>query len=89
LKKKDFVSEVVARTGLKRGDARKAVEASFALLGESLLESRSLSLPPFAKIKPMRQKEGGEASILTVKMRIKGSSDEPAETPLADPEDTR
>ena len=56
LKKKEFFDRVVDRSGVRKGEAKTAIEAALAVLGEALANGEELNLPPLGKIKVARQK---------------------------------
>jgi hypothetical protein len=56
LKKKDFLERVVERSGLRRSDAKTAMDATLALLGEALAAGEEVNLPPFGKARMTREK---------------------------------
>ena len=56
LKKKEFFERVVDRSGVRKGEAKTAIEAALAVLGEALANGEELNLPPLGKIKVARQK---------------------------------
>jgi DNA-binding protein HU-alpha len=95
LKKKDFVDRVTERSGVKKKDAKPAIEAALALLGEALIAGEELNLPPLGKIKVNRAKDVSGGIMLMVKLRIpnepgvSSATDDNADdsAPLADKDD--
>jgi len=75
LKKKELVDMVVARSGIKKRDAKPAVEAALAVMGEALSEGRELNIIPFGKLKVTRMKKGGNGQIISA--RVRQPEDEP------------
>lgn len=70
IKKGDFIDQVVARSGLKRGDVKTALEAGFAELAEALMRGDDVNFPPMGKIKVMKDRPLSEgAHALTLKLR--------------------
>ncbi|MEY1555748.1 HU family DNA-binding protein [Yoonia sp. R2331] len=70
LKKPAFLDNAVARSGVKRRDAKPAIEAALNELREALLRGDELNLPPLGKIKVMKSKAlSGGAEALTLKIR--------------------
>ena len=69
VKKKDFVEQVVLRSGAKKPVVRDLTEAVLATLGEALARGETLVLPPLGKISVARAvgKAGGE--VLHLKLR--------------------
>lgn len=84
LKKRDLINAVVARSGVKKRDAKPAVEAALAILGETLAERRPLNLPPFGKAKVTRIKEIGEGRMIVTRLRQKDHQKQPPKDPLAE-----
>lgn len=69
LKKKELIDMVVARSGVKKRDAKPAIEAALAILGETLSEGRALNLPGFGKLKVTRMKKGDNGQIINARVR--------------------
>ncbi|SER97896.1 DNA-binding protein HU-alpha [Tranquillimonas rosea] len=69
LKKKDLIDRVVAASGVKKRDAKPAVEATLAVLGEALSEGRDLNLPPLGKTKINNVKDKANARVLNLRLR--------------------
>ncbi|WP_417719014.1 HU family DNA-binding protein [Salipiger sp.] len=80
LDKRELIAKVVERSGVKRRDAKPAVEAMLAILGETLAEGRELKLPPFGRLKVNRIKQMGDKRVIITKLR-QGTA--PAERPAA------
>ena len=87
LRKKDFILQVAERSGLKKPDARRAIDAFLDVFTETLKEGRTLALMPRAKIKPVRQTDAGNATVVTAKVRIKDVTKISDDGPLAQSED--
>ncbi|WP_299783511.1 HU family DNA-binding protein [uncultured Roseobacter sp.] len=69
LRKKELVEKVVARTGVKKRDAKPVVEALLAELGETLAEGRSLVLPPLGRVRINREKKLSNGRVIVAKIR--------------------
>ncbi len=69
MKNKELIDAVVERSGIKRRDAKPAVEAALAVIGEALAEGRDLSLPGFGKVKVKRIKSHPKHRILETRIR--------------------
>lgn len=69
IKKKDLIDLVVERSGLKKKDAKPAVEAVIDILGELMAEGRDLNLPPLGKVKHQRTRDTANARIIMLKVR--------------------
>ncbi len=86
LRKKELVDLVVERSGVKKRDAKPAIETALSILGEALADGQSLNLPPMGKIKVQRCKDVDGAEVLSLRMRRKTqTSEKTEETPLAEP----
>lgn len=86
LKKRELLRAVAERSGLRRRDAKQAVEAMLEVLGETLAEGREINLQPMGKLILKRSTERGPNRISILKLRQRTKSDEiPATEPLADP----
>lgn len=73
MRKKELIDLVAAKSGLKRGVAKQALEASLAVLGEVLSEGRSISAPPLGKIKVVRQKETPNGKMAVIRLKFKSA----------------
>ena len=83
LKKKELIELVVARTELKRPQARAAVEAALEILGASVAKGEALNLEPFGKLKVAKEKDIGQARVFTCRVRQRKAGKAPA-APLAE-----
>ncbi len=83
LRKKELIDLVVERSGAKRKDAKPAVEAALAVLGEALAEGRALNLRPFGKLRISRHEEKANGSVIVCRIRQPKST---AETALDEPD---
>lgn len=69
-KKGEALDAIVARTDVKRSDAKAAIEAFLAELATQLQAGREMQLPPLGKIKPVKSKVVGQgATVHTIKIR--------------------
>ena len=71
LRKGDFIEAVVARCGVKKRDAKPAIEAAMAILGETLQGGRGINMPELGKIKVQNSKTVGDVSVINLRMRRK------------------
>ncbi|PTQ68963.1 DNA-binding protein [Celeribacter persicus] len=69
MKKKEFIDRVAEASGVKRGEARKAVEAALKELGDALQRGEELNLPPLGKMTVKRQQDGGGAYVIVARLR--------------------
>lgn len=69
MKKKDFIDRVAEASGVKRGEAKKAVEATLKELGDALQRGEELNLPPLGKVTVKRQQDAGGAHVIVAKLR--------------------
>ncbi len=93
LKKPEFIDRAVARTEVKKRDAKPAIEAALAVLAEALENGEELNLPPMGKMRVVKTKDIGEgAVVMTLKLRTmkdgagQGAGNSPA-TDHADDDD--
>ncbi|CUH80352.1 HU family DNA-binding protein [Tropicibacter naphthalenivorans] len=83
LKKRELIEMAVERSGVKKRDAKPAIEAVLAILGEALAEGRELNLQPLGKLKVTRMKKGDNGQIINARVR-QPQTDEISDTdPLA------
>ncbi|SHJ92245.1 DNA-binding protein HU-alpha [Shimia gijangensis] len=69
LKKKDLIDAVVEQSGIKKKFAKPVIEATLAVLGETLADGRGLNLRPFGKMKIQRSKDVSNGKVMTVRVR--------------------
>ena len=69
LSKKQLIEDVVARSGIKKKDAKPVIEAMLGVLGEAIAEGRDLNLQPFGKITLQKQNEKAQARVSVVRIR--------------------
>lgn len=83
LRKKELVDAVVARSGIKKKDAKPVVEAMLAELGEALAAGRELILPPLGRTKLNRERVLDDGRVMIVKIRQKNQPQIITHTPAA------
>ena len=71
LTKKEMVERMVAQSGMKKGDARRALEATMAAMAEALREGNDLSLAPLGKIKIARTKDTPNGKMVVLRVKLK------------------
>ena len=69
-KKNAALDAIVARTDVKRSDAKAAIEAFLEEMASQLAAGRDMQLPPLGKIKLVKSKPTGKgATVHTLKIR--------------------
>lgn len=69
LKKPELLERALARCEVKKRDAKPAIEAALAVLGEALAEGEELVLPPLGRIKVTRRIEKENADVFIARIR--------------------
>jgi nucleoid DNA-binding protein len=69
LKRKELVDLVVARSGIRKREAKPVVEAMLAVLGDSVAAGRQLDLQPFGKLRINRMVEKPNGRVTVCKLR--------------------
>lgn len=69
LRKKELIERVVARSGVKKKDAKPTIEAMLAVLGEALAAGEVLNLQPLGKVMVKRNIEKPNAKIMVCRVR--------------------
>ncbi|MCF6316628.1 MAG: HU family DNA-binding protein [Marinosulfonomonas sp.] len=69
LRKKELIERVVARSGIKKKDAKPTIEAMLAVLGEALASGEELNLQPLGKVMVKRVKEQPNAKVMVCRIR--------------------
>ena len=72
LKKPELIDRVVAISGLKKKDVKPVVEATLAVLGQSMTDGEQLNLQPFGKTRVAKQKTLPNGQAMTIKLRRYG-----------------
>lgn len=70
VKKKDFVERSALRSGVKKAEARAAIDAALAVLAEALDRGEDLVLPPLGRLKVARAKVGPKGKQLILKLSL-------------------
>ena len=69
MRKKELIDLAVARSGVKKKDAKPTVEAVLAILGEAIAEGRELNLQPFGKLRINRSEVKPNGRVIVCKLR--------------------
>lgn len=88
LRKKALLEKVTERAGIKRRDAKAAIEAALEVLGEAIADGQEINLPGFGKLKVTRSKTLSNGRVFTTRIRqplAKPESAEPAKPADNDP----
>lgn len=88
LSKKELIEKTVERAGVKKRDAKPAIEAALAILGEAVAEGRALNLPGFGKLKINRAEEKANGRVTVCKLRQpkpQPKAEDSTQEPLAEP----
>lgn len=83
LRKKELIDLAVERSGIKKRDAKPAIEAALAVLGEALAEGREMNLVPLGKLKVTRMKKAGNGQIINARVRQPEEDEISLDDPLA------
>ncbi|MEL6916043.1 MAG: HU family DNA-binding protein [Pseudomonadota bacterium] len=83
LKKKEFFERVTLASGLKKPQAKAAVEAALSVLGEALAAGDAINLEPLGKIKVQKEKDVGAATVYTCRVRRRKVAAKAPKDPLA------
>ena len=83
-KKSELLDQIVARTTLKKRDAKAAIDAALAIISETIARGDDLVLPPLGKIRVVKSKDlGSGAQAVTLKLRTAKDATENASSSLA------
>ncbi|MBO9464491.1 HU family DNA-binding protein [Tropicibacter sp. R15_0] len=80
MKKKELIDLAVERSGIKKRDAKPAIEAALAVLGEALAEGREINMRPMGKIKVSRMKKVVNGQVINARIRQPEAA-EPSDDP--------
>ena len=76
LRKKELIERVVARSGIKKKDAKPVIEAMLSVLGEALASGEDLNLQPLGKVMVKRVKELANAKVMVTRIRQRNAADD-------------
>jgi hypothetical protein len=75
LTKKELVERLVRDTDMKKGDARRALEAVLGVFREALAEGANISAAPLGKVKIARTKETATGQLVVCRVKLKPAMD--------------
>ncbi|WP_425098406.1 HU family DNA-binding protein [Tropicibacter sp. S64] len=82
LNKAELIDLVVERSGLRKRDAKPAVEATLAILGQALADGRALNLRGLGKARHVAVKERDNARVINLRLRQSKQVENSAQDPL-------
>lgn len=85
LRMRDILERVVDRSGMKKGEARTAIEATMAVIGEAIENGEDIDLPGFGKLKIQKEKETGKGKAYLLRL-IRNRASEGGKPGLAEGE---
>ena len=86
MRKKELIEAAVVRAGVKKRDAKPAIEAALSIIGETLTSGRGLNMPGLGKVKVQNSKFLEDVQVVNLRLRRKtGEAEETAEEGLAEP----
>ena len=71
LSKKDLIERMVATTEMKKGEARRALDAVLDVLGETLADGKNIAAAPLGKIKIARTKDTATGQLVVCRVKLK------------------
>ena len=69
LRKKELLDTVALKTGMKRSEVKKVVEATLTTMGLALQDSRDLNLQPFGTVKVNRERKLPDGKVVAARIR--------------------
>jgi DNA-binding protein HU-alpha len=84
MKKRELIDLVVDRAGVKKKDAKPAIEAALAILGETIASGRELNLQPLGKLRINRVEDKDNGRVIVCKLRQSNSTGPDEKEPLAE-----
>lgn len=82
--KKELIARMVQESGMKPGEARKALDATLSVLRSALREEGEISAAPLGKIRVTRKKATKNGDLVVCRIKLKDpkpASDAPDEAP--------
>lgn len=80
---REIIERIMDRSGMKKGEARAAVEAATAVIADAIERGEDLDLPDLGKLKLQRQNETPKAKVYHLRL-IRKSKPAPATQALAE-----
>jgi nucleoid DNA-binding protein len=93
IRKKDLYDHVVVSTGLRKREAREAIDSVLEFMHQCLSEGKEVQCPPLGKLRVIVQKAGTPDEKMTYKLNLRKSSspsensEEDAKEALAEAQD--
>lgn len=71
INKRELVERIVLESGMKKGDARRAVDAVLGAVAKAISEGKDIAAAPLGKLRVVRKKQtpNGELAVLRVKLK--------------------
>ncbi|SMO51327.1 HU family DNA-binding protein [Paracoccus laeviglucosivorans] len=69
LQKRQFLSRIAHRTGMRNAQIKDIVEATLAELGEAMAAGQTLALPPLGRARINRQRDVSGAEVIVLRLR--------------------
>lgn len=84
INKRELVERVSLQSGMKKGDARRAVDAVLGALNGVISEGKDLAAAPLGKIKLVRKKQTPNGELAVLRVKLKDPNKAPKPKPEAD-----
>lgn len=68
LRMRDVLERVVDRSGMRKGEARTAIETTMAVIGEAIENGEDIDLPGFGKLKLQREKATARGKTFVLRL---------------------
>lgn len=85
LRMRDVLERVVDRSGMRKGEARTAIETTLAVVAEAIENGEDLDLPGLGKLKLQRERETPRGKAYVLKL-IRNAPAAAGNQPLAEDE---
>ncbi len=70
LRRKAFLEQVAARSGIRKSDTRAVTEAALSVIADALQRGEDVALPPLGRIRVVKSREGDRSRILTLRLSL-------------------
>lgn len=71
MSKKELLERLVTESGMKKGDARRALEATLSVLASAIGTHDSISAAPLGKLKIVRKKDTPNGELVVMRLKLK------------------
>ncbi len=69
--KKDLIERLATESGMKEGEARRALDATLSVLAGAISEGDKISAAPLGKMKIVKKKDTPNGELVVIRLKLK------------------